>query len=68
MVRKAVASTGNSSTNNILDSIKEAAATVAYGLAKFYTGNNTGDNPGNLPDGHFCTSSHSDLLIHGINH
>lgn len=35
------------------DSIKEAAATVAYGLAKFYTGNNTGDNPGNLPAGHY---------------
>ncbi|KAF4337237.1 DFG5 [Fusarium beomiforme] len=31
-------------------SIKEAAAKAAYGLVKFYTGNNTGDTPGNLPD------------------
>ncbi|KAL2202626.1 mannan endo-1,6-alpha-mannosidase [Sarocladium strictum] len=35
------------------DSIKEAAATAAYGLVKFYTGNNTGDVPGNLPAPHF---------------
>ncbi|KAK0383589.1 hypothetical protein NLU13_9500 [Sarocladium strictum] len=34
-------------------SIKEAAATVAFGLAKFYTGNNTGDNPGQLPAPHY---------------
>ncbi|KAH6892304.1 glycoside hydrolase [Thelonectria olida] len=34
-------------------SIKEAAATVAYGLVKFYTGNNTGDVPGNLPDPYY---------------
>lgn len=39
-----------------IDSIKEAAATVAYGLVKFYTGNNTGDVPGNLPAPHYCTS------------
>ncbi|KAF2721435.1 glycoside hydrolase family 76 protein [Polychaeton citri CBS 116435] len=31
------------------DSIKSAAATIAYDLMKYYTGNNTGDNPGNLP-------------------
>ncbi|KAK6085084.1 cell wall glycosyl hydrolase [Seiridium cupressi] len=35
------------------DSIKEGAATVAYGLVKFYTGNNTGDTPGNLPDPYY---------------
>ncbi|KAI1421375.1 cell wall glycosyl hydrolase [Xylaria sp. FL1777] len=35
------------------DSIKEAASTVAYGLLKYYTGNNTGDTPGNLPDPYF---------------
>ncbi|KAI1824758.1 cell wall glycosyl hydrolase [Xylaria intraflava] len=31
------------------DSIKQAASTVAYGLLKYYTGNNTGDVAGNLP-------------------
>ncbi|KAI0872890.1 glycoside hydrolase family 76 protein [Hypoxylon argillaceum] len=35
------------------DSIKDAASTVAYGLLKYYTGNNTGDTPGNLPDPYF---------------
>ncbi|KAI1342050.1 glycoside hydrolase family 76 protein [Xylariaceae sp. FL0016] len=35
------------------DSIKEGASTVAYGLLKYYTGNNTGDVPGNLPDPYF---------------
>jgi len=30
-------------------SIKSAASTVAYGMMKYYTGNHTGDNPGNLP-------------------
>lgn len=33
----------------IAESIKDAAATLANGLMKFYTGNNTGDTPGNLP-------------------
>lgn len=36
------------------DSVKSAADTVAYGLVKFYTGNNTGDNPGQLPDPYYC--------------
>ena len=36
-----------------LDSIKTAASTIAFGLLKFYTGNNTGDTPGNLPDPYF---------------
>ncbi|KAI2608878.1 glycoside hydrolase family 76 protein [Hypoxylon fragiforme] len=35
------------------DSIKDAASTVAFGLLKYYTGNNTGDVPGNLPDPYF---------------
>ncbi|TGJ81978.1 hypothetical protein E0Z10_g6796 [Xylaria hypoxylon] len=35
------------------DSIKQAASTVAYGLLKYYTGNNTGDTAGNLPDPYF---------------
>ncbi|KAI1108620.1 cell wall glycosyl hydrolase [Nemania sp. NC0429] len=35
------------------DSIKQAASTVAYGLMRYYTGNNTGDTPGNLPDPYF---------------
>jgi len=30
-------------------SIKQAASTIAYGMVKYYTGNNTGDVPGNLP-------------------
>lgn len=34
-------------------SVKEAASTIAFGLVKYYTGNNTGDNPGNLPDPYF---------------
>ncbi|KAI1765903.1 glycoside hydrolase family 76 protein [Hypoxylon sp. FL1150] len=35
------------------DSIKDAASTAAFGLLKYYTGNNTGDTPGNLPDPYF---------------
>jgi mannan endo-1,6-alpha-mannosidase len=35
------------------DSIKKAASTVAYDLMKYYTGNNTGDVPGNLPDPYY---------------
>ncbi|KAK3936156.1 cell wall glycosyl hydrolase [Diplogelasinospora grovesii] len=34
-------------------SVKAAASTIAYGLMKYYTGNNTGDVPGNLPDPYF---------------
>ncbi|WYZ44918.1 hypothetical protein EsH8_VIII_000234 [Colletotrichum jinshuiense] len=35
------------------ESIKSAASTAAYGLVKYYTGNNTGDTPGNLPDPYY---------------
>ena len=35
------------------DSIKKAAGTVAYDLMSYYTGNNTGDTPGNLPDPYY---------------
>lgn len=35
-------------------SIKDGASTIAFGLLKYYTGNNTGDVPGNLPDPYFC--------------
>ncbi|KAH6611248.1 family 76 glycoside hydrolase [Trichoderma cornu-damae] len=35
------------------NSIRSAASTIAYGLMKFYTGNNTGDVPGNLPDPYY---------------
>ncbi|KAF6841686.1 mannan endo-alpha-mannosidase dcw1 [Colletotrichum plurivorum] len=39
-------------------SIKDGASTIAFGLLKFYTGNNTGDVPGNLPDPYFsCTNA-----------
>ncbi|KAI1849636.1 hypothetical protein JX265_007973 [Neoarthrinium moseri] len=34
-------------------SIKAGAAEIAYGLVKYYTGNNTGDTPGNLPDPYY---------------
>lgn len=34
-------------------SIKSAASTVAYGLMSYYTGNRTGDNPGNLPSPYY---------------
>ncbi|KUI52778.1 Mannan endo-1,6-alpha-mannosidase DCW1 [Cytospora mali] len=35
------------------DSIKSAASTLAFGLMKYYTGNNTGDVPGNLPSPYY---------------
>ena len=35
------------------DSIKKAASTIAYDLMSYYTGNNTGDVPGNLPDPYY---------------
>ncbi|KAK5110592.1 hypothetical protein LTR85_000992 [Meristemomyces frigidus] len=35
------------------DSIKSAASSVAYGMMKYYTGNNTGDTPGNLPSPYY---------------
>ncbi|KAH8687157.1 glycoside hydrolase family 76 protein [Tricladium varicosporioides] len=34
-------------------SIKSASSTIAYGMMKYYTGNNTGDTPGNLPDPYY---------------
>ncbi|KAJ2901677.1 cell wall glycosyl hydrolase [Zalerion maritima] len=34
-------------------SVRDAASTIAFGLLKYYTGNNTGDVPGNLPDPYF---------------
>lgn len=34
-------------------SIKEAASTLAYDMMSYYTGNNTGDVPGNLPDPYY---------------
>lgn len=35
------------------DSIKKAASTAAYGMVKYYTGNKTGDIPGNLPQPYY---------------
>ncbi|KAJ0117134.1 glycosyl hydrolase family 76 [Diaporthe amygdali] len=35
------------------NSVKSAASTIAFGLMKYYTGNNTGDVPGNLPSPYF---------------
>ncbi|KAK4127531.1 glycoside hydrolase family 76 protein [Parathielavia appendiculata] len=34
-------------------SVKSAASTIAFGLVSYYTGNRTGDTPGNLPDPYF---------------
>lgn len=34
-------------------SIVDAAGTVAYDLMTYYTGNRTGDTPGNLPDPYY---------------
>lgn len=35
------------------ESIKKAASTIAYDLMTYYTGNRTGDTPGNLPDPYY---------------
>ncbi|KAI6890630.1 hypothetical protein KC355_g21300, partial [Hortaea werneckii] len=35
------------------DSVKDAASTIVYGMMKYYTGNQTGDTPGNLPDPYY---------------
>lgn len=37
-------------------SIRDTAATLAYGMISRYTGNLTGDVPGNLPDPYHCES------------
>lgn len=37
----------------ILDSVRAAAKQVAWDLVHFYTGNNTGDVPGNLPQPYY---------------
>ncbi|KAL7909004.1 glycoside hydrolase family 76 protein [Trichoderma velutinum] len=34
-------------------SIKDGASTIAYGLMKYYNGNQTGQIPGNLPQGYY---------------
>lgn len=34
-------------------SIKDTTSTIAYNMMKYYTGNNTGDVPGNLPDPYY---------------
>jgi mannan endo-1,6-alpha-mannosidase len=34
-------------------SIDSACSTIAYEMMTFYTGNNTGDNPGNLPQPYY---------------
>ncbi|KAK5993450.1 Mannan endo-1,6-alpha-mannosidase DCW1 [Cladobotryum mycophilum] len=40
-------------TVNDDNSVKQAASTLAYGLMRYYTGNNTGDVPGNLPSPYY---------------
>ena len=34
-------------------SIKDASSTIAYDMLSTYTGNLTGDNPGNLPEPYY---------------
>ncbi|EKG16490.1 Glycoside hydrolase family 76 [Macrophomina phaseolina MS6] len=34
-------------------SIRDVTSNIAYGMMKYYTGNNTGDVPGNLPDPYY---------------
>lgn len=34
-------------------SIRQAASTIAYDMVRYYTGNNTGDVPGNLPSPYY---------------
>lgn len=36
------------------ESVKDAAGDVAWSLLRFYSGNETGDVPGNLPDPYYC--------------
>jgi mannan endo-1,6-alpha-mannosidase len=43
---------GDALTQN-LDSIKQAASTLAHDMMLYYTGNNTGDTPGNLPSPYY---------------
>lgn len=40
-----------------LDSIKAGASTIAYGLVKYYNGNETGQVPGELPQPYSCLRS-----------
>jgi mannan endo-1,6-alpha-mannosidase len=39
----------NSNLNNLPDSIKSAARTIAFDMMSYYNGNSTGNIPGNLP-------------------
>jgi mannan endo-1,6-alpha-mannosidase len=49
------------------ESIKKAASTVAYDLMRYYTGNNTGDVPGNLPDPYYWWEAGAmSVLSHSI--
>jgi len=44
---------GVSLTISEASSIKDAASKVAYGMMKYYTGNETGGTPGNLPSPYY---------------
>ncbi|KAF5024882.1 hypothetical protein F66182_3040 [Fusarium sp. NRRL 66182] len=41
------------SNRECLESVKKAASQAAFGLVSYYSGNNTGDTPGNLPDPYY---------------
>lgn len=40
-------------THNVTDSIKQAASTIAFDLMSYYSGNESGQVPGNLPQPYF---------------
>jgi mannan endo-1,6-alpha-mannosidase len=45
------------------NSVKNAAKLVAGNMMKYYTGNQPGDTPGNLPDPYYCTPCQVQSLI-----
>lgn len=44
-------------------SIKQAASAIAYDMVKYYTGNNTGDVPGNLPAPYYWWEAGAMLVL-----
>ena len=45
-------------------SITKAASTIAFDLMSYYTGNNTGDVPGNLPDPYYWWEAGAMSVFH----
>ena len=44
-------------------SIKQAASTLAFDMVRYYTGNNTGDVPGNLPSPYYWWEAGAMLVL-----